>query len=94
MNDELDVESGLMASLVATLDKPSESRETLLNEFAQASSLLKRASPIFKNMYRAAADKDFDMNATNYAVQVAFDAGYRKALRDTYRILYPEVTTK
>ena len=94
MTDELEVEGGLMSSLVATLDKTTETRDTILQEFVQANALLERVGPVLKQMYKTAAEKDFDVNATNYAVQVALNAGYRKALKDVHRILYPEVTTK
>lgn len=91
--DQLETEGGLQGQLVATLDKRTEDRETLKQELLGATNLLKRVDPIFKGMYKAAADKDFVLSAPDYAVQVAFNSGYRKALKEVYRILYPEVTT-
>ncbi len=89
--DELEQEGGLQSRLVAKLDK-GEDRDILKAELAQASNLLKRVEPLLKDLYRERADKEYDISATNYPVQVAFGAGYRKAIKDMYRLLYPEVT--
>lgn len=92
MEDELLSETGLMGRLVATLDKgEKETRDTLKSELIQAGPLLERVEPILKSMYREKADKDFDLNAANYAVQVAFGSGYRRALRDVHALLYPDL---
>ena len=91
--DELEQEQGIQARLIATLDKTTENRDILKQEFVQADALLKRVEPLLKDVYRASVEKEYDTNATNYAVQVALGAGYRKAIRDVYRLLYPEVTT-
>lgn len=89
--DELDQEGGLQARLIAKLDK-GEDRDILRAELVQASNLLKRVEPLLRDLYKERADKEYDISAANYAVQVAFGAGYRKAIKDLYRILYPEVT--
>jgi len=88
--DELDKEGGIQARLIATC-KGEDGKELLKAEFAGADNLLKRCEPLIRDLYKTQADKEFDINATNYAVQVAMGAGYRKALRDVYRLLYPEV---
>lgn len=89
--DELEQEGGLQSRLVAKLDK-GEDRDILKAELAQASNLLARVEPLLKDLYKERADKEYDISAANYAVQVAFGAGYRKAIKDVYRLLYPEVT--
>ena len=91
--DELQTDGTFQSKWIASLDKElKEDRTTLKNEFNAAQRLLERLEPILKATYREYVDKDYDMGATNYAVQVAHNAGYRKALRDLHRILYPEVT--
>lgn len=92
MEDELLIESGLMGKLVATLDKSEgETRETLKVELNQAGPFLERVQPLLKKMYREKADKDFDLSAADYAVQTAFNAGYRRALKDVHALMYPEI---
>ncbi len=91
MDDELEVEGGLQSRWTATLDRKTEDRKTIENEFVQADALLKRLGPILKSMYKAKVDKDFDFSTPDYAVQSAANAGYRKALKDVYGLLYPEV---
>ncbi len=89
--DELEQEGGLQARLVATA-KGEGGREILKAEFAAADNLLRRVEPLIKGLYQERADKDYDLSASDYAVQSAFGAGYKKALKDLYRLLYPEVT--
>ena len=90
MDDTLESDGGLMSRWTATLKKGSEDRTTIENEFVQANLLLKRLDPILKSMYQEKVKKDFDFSTPDYAVQSAANAGYRKALKDVYSLLYPE----
>lgn len=78
--------AGVSSDWTKTLSE-GETQDTLKAELAGDSKSLARLGRVIEGKYKESLAKDENLTDPNYAERVAAGAGYRKALKEIYRLL-------
>lgn len=65
--------------------KSGATKDAVLKEAAEGTKILARLSKILKDKFQEQAEKDYDIKATDR--ELAYAAGYRKCLKDVFRLV-------
>ncbi len=76
-------------SVVSDWLKNGATAEEIKKEAVKGTAILERLKVVVDAKFQEQANKDYDPDATER--ELAFSAGYRKALKDMYRLLHLDI---